>query len=443
MVVWSNSGALIKAINDHIKSELVDSNKFFADMSKLYLSKYLIEVLRNYYTEKERKKLNKNKKNTRIGLMECESDWPICLENIVMNNYYHKSPSFYLYRSSSILGNFKPEHFPKKRKQIKKDIVDRASVRNAHGVEMHTDASNLFDSEVPEADIKVSEKQLLIERTKHICKYGCNPAVEKREHERKKKQMLFKVDVASKKKGHKRDNSSAAKFSSQKLNEVDHMHFYTPEEKMHKDREKRTKDDISLASPVREPSSNKLEFRSKLDLTVELHKPLEPKPEVLNLQDLTKEEAIAKLKKPEKTEDPLSNSSLSHSQTQIQTRPRKISDSKPSLLSRMNPMNFFKKKPAREQSKPAEVIVAGGNESREMSDEEVVGRRKANEQTIEIESDEEDDALFPDRDIVRRITLLKAQFDKIGVEDDLEFGEMFKSLVIRNVNKFDLPEQYE
>lgn len=428
---------MIKGINEKIKTELVEPAKFFADMNKMYLSKYLIDVLRNYYTEKERKKLNKNKKNTSVGLMECESDWPICLENIVMNNYYHKSPSFYLYRSSSILENFKPEHFPKKRKQIKKNIVDRASVRDASGMELHSPVYNLFESEVQQADIKVSEKQLLIERTKHICKYGCDTAIEKREHERKKKQMMFKIDVASRKRTKKRDSSSLARLSSRNSQEISTINFFNPDEIKHKDRKRGSRDDISLDFSLREPLSVKVGLRSTLILILALPKRGDIEGEISNTSKITKEEALEKVKVLKKAQNHLATSSISQSQTDK----NRISDAKPSILSRINPLNLFRKKQPTEILRPLEINVNQNNESPEMSDDEDKDH-KNNEVTIEIESDEDDDARHPERDIVRRITLLKMQFDKVGVEDDLDFGEMFKSLVVRNVNKFDLPDTY-
>lgn len=254
---------MIKTINDKIKSELVEEKKFFADLSKMYLSKSLIERLRDYYTEKERKKLNKNKKNNSIGLMECESDWPICLENIVKNNYYHKSPSFYLYRGASILGNFKPDHFVKKRKQIKKNIVDKASVRNTLGLEFSTPGNQIDTSIMPESEIKFSEKQLLIERSKHICKFGCDANVEKREREKKRKNMLFMMEVAELKKPKKPHGRSVSR-NSELESRVDNNHKFTlldgSKPLLTK---KKTRDDIDLQSPKKNLVTNHFDFSGK------------------------------------------------------------------------------------------------------------------------------------------------------------------------------------
>jgi hypothetical protein len=63
---------------------------------------------------------------------------------------------------------------------------------------------------------------------------------------------------------------------------------------------------------------------------------------------------------------------------------------------------------------------------------------------FEIDSDDDEEDDMPDtRDIVRRMTLMKGQFDKFNIPDDFDFGEMYKSIVIRNVSKFDLSESMQ
>lgn len=234
---------MIKTINDQIKSDLVEPRKFFEDLSKMYLSKYLIEMLRTHYTEKERKKLNRDKKVSGSNVVDCEEDWPICLFNILKNNYYHKSPSFYLYREETILNNFKPDHFMKRSRKIKKDIIDRSSVRTSLGKEFHLPGDQIDQSILLEADIKYSEKQLLIERTKHICKYGNHPEVDKREIDKRRKQMLFKIEVNNKNIVAKGSNARNRRKNS--VDKMSHLKFTPGKHSISADQRK-PKDDLDI-----------------------------------------------------------------------------------------------------------------------------------------------------------------------------------------------------
>lgn len=204
-------GQLIKTINDLIKSELVPQKEFFQDMDKMYLSRFLVDMLRAHYTEKERKKLV-NRKNSSQNYGECEPDWPICLENIVKTNYYHKSPSFYIYRESSLLSNFKPNHF-KNNKRLKQEKYkkDRGSFRNTLGLELAPTGRGLDLSHSPREDIKTAEDQLLIDRSIHMCKHG-DPAQHKREVDNNRRKLKFLLgkdagETTTKEEGRKRRNS--------------------------------------------------------------------------------------------------------------------------------------------------------------------------------------------------------------------------------------------
>jgi hypothetical protein len=234
---------MIKTINDEIKSDIVEPLKFFEDLGKMYLSKFLIDMLRDHYTEKERKKLKKDKKASGANISDCESDWPICLYNIFKNNYYHKSPSFYLYREESVLSNFKPDHFCKRRKKIKKDIIDRTSVRNSQGGEFRSPGGPIDESIMHEADIKYSEKQLLIERTKHICKLGPDPEVEKKERDKKRKNMLIKIDMIEQKNP---AFGSASRTRRKNSEDKPKPHFLTPDSHTHSVIGKKPKDDLDI-----------------------------------------------------------------------------------------------------------------------------------------------------------------------------------------------------
>ena len=163
---------LIKTINERIKSDVVPAEQFFADMNKMYLSRFSVDLLRDHFTEKERKKIMNQKKSSQNTIIDCEKDWPICITNIVKNSYYHKSPSFYLYRENSILSNFKSEHFMRSSNQQsappKKKVMDRTSVRHQADLDDNSETASIQFGFNPEKKC-TEERYLLIERQEHKC----------------------------------------------------------------------------------------------------------------------------------------------------------------------------------------------------------------------------------------------------------------------------------
>ena len=103
-----------------------------------------------------------------------------------------------------------------------------------------------------------------------------------------------------------------------------------------------------------------------------------------------------------------------------------------SILSKIG--GLFKKK-----SKDQQAFTFDQKDISEGSGEETDTRVKE-KQAFEIESDEEEDDLPLNRDIVRRITLLKDQFDKFNIPDDFNFAEIYKSVVDLNNARFDFSE---
>ena len=123
----------------------------------MYLSKYLIEELRKFFTEKERSALAKQKRSLANNIMECEEDWPICYYTLFKKSMYHKSPTYHLHITGSILDNYNPTHF---------------------GADRNYDRSTVDQTEVEEIQNgdeaqkkRFIEDQLLIVRTRHYCKF--------------------------------------------------------------------------------------------------------------------------------------------------------------------------------------------------------------------------------------------------------------------------------
>lgn len=119
---------------------------------------------------------------------------------------------------------------------------------------------------------------------------------------------------------------------------------------------------------------------------------------------------------------------------QVQDTSMVQKETKKGLFSRIFSGSFFRKKP-KEEEKPPVV-------HKEMSDESEIDQdeRKKDKPAFEIDSDDEEDGILHARDVVQRMTLMKDQFDKLKIHDDFDFGEIYKSLVVRNASKFDFSE---
>jgi hypothetical protein len=145
---------------------------------------------------------------------------------------------------------------------------------------------------------------------------------------------------------------------------------------------------------------------------------------------MTREEAISKLKKLG-SKDKVGAPDMAPVITEPPPTQR---EPKKSILSKMFQGGFFKKKGKEEQKS---ILI---QQNQDESSEEDPDERKKEKLAFEIDSDDEDDNQTHTRDAFRRITLLKDQFDKFNIQDDFDFGEMYRSVVDRAGGKFDFSE---
>lgn len=188
----------MKYISTALKSELTTQQRLFEDLKNIYLSRTLVDLIRTYYTEKERKKLIENRKQAAITITDCEADWPICFHKLLHSTYFHKSPSFYLYKEKDLLRNFKPDHFYCEERASRK-VFDQISVRsNSPVVVMVQDQETgmLFPNTGGPSDCcqnKDIENQLLIERQTHDCKF--KPLNREQEIEKRRWELRKQIDI--------------------------------------------------------------------------------------------------------------------------------------------------------------------------------------------------------------------------------------------------------
>lgn len=131
---------------EKMKSRLVDSSKFHTDMENLYLSKYLINELRDFYTVKEQEAFYNSRSSDTKARTTCKKPWPICY--LCLEKAKNScEPHTILLSTHFILSNFNLGHF-----------VGRKP----------TPTSQSPMTEVA-ANQKLREEDLLIERQRHIC----------------------------------------------------------------------------------------------------------------------------------------------------------------------------------------------------------------------------------------------------------------------------------
>lgn len=131
-----------------MKSRLVEPNKLHYDLENFYLSKYLINELRDFYTAKEQESFYKSRSPDSKGRMTCKKPWPICYLCLEKSRNSYE-PHTILLSTHFILSNFNLGHF-----------VGRKPTPT---------------SQSPIADVsatqKVREEDLLIERQRHVCEF--------------------------------------------------------------------------------------------------------------------------------------------------------------------------------------------------------------------------------------------------------------------------------
>lgn len=137
--------------NDLKRHDLVDPTDFSKDMMNMYLNRFLICELRDYYTNREKEAFKTAQNETKAI---CKDEWPICyksLDQIKANVDIERQLTF---RSQFVMGNFRFDYFSKK-------LLSVAKAARKH-VEVSLDADQTVSP-------IILEDSLLIQRQRHIC----------------------------------------------------------------------------------------------------------------------------------------------------------------------------------------------------------------------------------------------------------------------------------
>lgn len=151
----NNFGKMVMFCKNELKRyDLVDPIDFSKDMMNMYLNRYLIGELRDYYTNREKEAFKTAQNETKTT---CKLEWPICyksLDQIKANVDIERQMTF---RSQFVMDNFRFDYFSKK-------VVSATKAARKH-VEASLDANQTIFP-------LIQEDSLLIERQRHIC--DCN-----------------------------------------------------------------------------------------------------------------------------------------------------------------------------------------------------------------------------------------------------------------------------
>lgn len=133
-----------------MRSRLVDPQKLHKDLGNYYLSNYLINELREFYTIKERESYYQSRPSDLKPRMECKKQWPICY--LALEASKNQSDHQILRLTSNfILSNFKANHFAKE--------------VNPQGPKI--ESFEAFSEKLNNQ--KLLDEDLLMERQAHIC----------------------------------------------------------------------------------------------------------------------------------------------------------------------------------------------------------------------------------------------------------------------------------
>ena len=141
-------GELLGFFKNTLMQPFVHPAEFSSDLDDFYVSNYLINELREFYTEKEKNVFFRSKKHSKsTAKTSCKKNWPICYQ--ALENYKHVTEkTHYLFKCQFVLSNYKFDYFDQKR---------------ASAIPPSNCQSIAVDS------VKVTEDDLLIERQRHLC----------------------------------------------------------------------------------------------------------------------------------------------------------------------------------------------------------------------------------------------------------------------------------
>lgn len=186
-------------IKGKFKSEFVDPAKFKKDLLKSYVSKFFVEELRTYYTEKERASFVK-KQNPNKYIKPCTTgDSNICPKTLAEYNLAPDKQKFYAFNKVNILSNIKFYHFYKndarpwhvldQKRYLPTTKSPQAGSRGRSDSRAARVSLMLKDEDMIAKPDEIDHKDLLIERQPHDCLYAIDYRVKNDTIEKKKEDL--------------------------------------------------------------------------------------------------------------------------------------------------------------------------------------------------------------------------------------------------------------
>lgn len=151
MTLHSFSDMLVY-IKKEMRTFFIEPKKLSSDLMNLYLSKYLVEQLRDFYTEKERKDFFRDKNASQVNQNKCKSNWPICYHALEAHKALPDTTNSRLFKCNFIMDNYKIDYFSRKRVlgEFTRDF-ESSPMRN------------------PDKRYVIAADDLLIDRQRHEC----------------------------------------------------------------------------------------------------------------------------------------------------------------------------------------------------------------------------------------------------------------------------------
>lgn len=151
MKLFSFSDTLI-FFKTELKTRFVDPKKLSSDMMNLYLSKYLIGELRDFYTIKERNRHFENKCAVFSNNIICKAEWPVCYHALETLKATPEAAKSSLFKGNFIMDNFKFDYFSNKRVGNEENKIQNNRIK------------------YEKREVNIEEDDLLIDRQRHTCK---------------------------------------------------------------------------------------------------------------------------------------------------------------------------------------------------------------------------------------------------------------------------------
>lgn len=101
-------------MKDKFKSKFIEPSTLDQDLDKFYLSKYLMNELREFYTIRERQNFFVKAPGDYKPRVVCKKQWPICYKHLDQVKS-HAADKILLLKTHYIMSNVKMDHFSTKK----------------------------------------------------------------------------------------------------------------------------------------------------------------------------------------------------------------------------------------------------------------------------------------------------------------------------------------